>query len=63
MPNATSLDEVLYQFSLAKPVPDAELIDKFVRRYPAYATAITDLAVSIVLDAARGGDDPENDGA
>lgn len=54
---ATPLDEVLYQFSLAKPEPDAELIDEFVRRYPEYAAPITDLAVSIVLDAARGNDE------
>jgi hypothetical protein len=58
---ATPLDEVLYLFSLAKPEPDAELIDEFVRRYPEYATAITDLAVSIVLDAARGGDEEDDD--
>lgn len=57
---ATPLDEVLYQFSLAKPEPDAELIDEFVRRYPEYATAITDLAVSIVLDAARGRDEEDD---
>lgn len=58
----TSLEEVLYQFSFAKPEPDAELIDEFVRRYPEYAAPITDLAVSIVLDAARGADeDAEND--
>lgn len=53
----TPLDEVLYQFSLAKPEPDAELIDEFVRRYPEYAGPITDLAVSIVLDAARESDE------
>jgi len=53
----TPLEEVLYQFSLAKPEPDAELIDEFVRRYPEYAGPITNLAVSIVLDAARGNDE------
>jgi hypothetical protein len=57
---ATPLDEVLYQFSLAKAEPDAELIDEFARRYPEYATALTDLAVSIVLDAARGGNEEED---
>lgn len=59
----TPLDEVLYQFSLAKPEPDAELLDEFVRGYPEYATALTDLAVSIVLDAARGGDEDAEDEA
>ena len=60
--HTTPLEEVLYQFSLAKPEPDAELIDEFVRRYPEYAAPITDLAVSIVLDSARGNDEEfEND--
>jgi hypothetical protein len=57
----TPLDEVLYEFSLAKPEPDAALIDEFVRRYPEYSEALTDLAVSIVLDAARGPDDDAED--
>lgn len=47
---STPLEEVLYEFSLAKPVPDAELLDEFVRLYPEHATALTDLAVDIVLD-------------
>ena len=59
----TPLDEVLYQFSLAKPEPDADLIEEFVRRYPEYATALTDHAVNIVLDAARGPDEDAVDQA
>jgi hypothetical protein len=47
---STPLEEVLYEFSLAKPVPDAELLDEFVRLYPEHAAALTDLAVDIVLD-------------
>jgi hypothetical protein len=30
----TPLRDVLYAFSLAKPIPDARLLDEFVRRYP-----------------------------
>ena len=30
----TPLRDVLYAFSLAQPVPDARLLDEFVRRYP-----------------------------
>jgi len=56
--NATTpLSEVLYEFSLARTRPDAELLDQFVRRYPEHADALTDLAIGIVLDTARGDDD------
>jgi hypothetical protein len=51
---STPLEEVLYEFSLAKPVPDAELLDQFVRLYPEHAMALTDLAVDIVLDSSLG---------
>lgn len=50
----TPLRDVLYAFSLAKAVPDVELLDDFVRRYPGYAAEITDFAVEIAIDAARG---------
>lgn len=55
--SGTSLSDVLYEFSLARPMPDPELLDQFVRRYPKHAQALTDLAIDIVLDAARGDDD------
>jgi hypothetical protein len=45
------LRDVLYEFSLAKEVPDAELIDAFVRRYPEHAAAVTDFAIELVLDS------------
>jgi hypothetical protein len=48
------LRDVLYEFSLAKAVPDVELVDEFVRRYPGYATEITDFAVEVAMDAAWG---------
>lgn len=48
------LRDVLYAFSLAKAVPDVELLDEFVRRYPGYAAEITDFAVEIAVEAARG---------
>ena len=52
----TALRDVLYAFSLAKPVPDARLLDEFVRRYPDYAAEITDFAIELAIDAAQGGD-------
>jgi hypothetical protein len=51
----TALRDVLYAFSLAKPVPDARLLDEFVRRYPQHAAEITDFAIELAIDAAQGG--------
>ena len=47
----TPLRDVLYAFSLAKPIPDAELLDDFVRRYPEYAADLTDFAIELIMDA------------
>ena len=52
-PYEASASDVMYEFSLAKPIPDADLLDQCVRRFPQHAAALTDLAISIVLDAAR----------
>ena len=57
----TALRDVLYAFSLAKPVPDARLLDEFVRRYPEHAAEITDFAIELAIDAARGNDDNAQD--
>ncbi|MEO5925670.1 MAG: hypothetical protein ABIR70_17745 [Bryobacteraceae bacterium] len=46
--------DLLYEFSLAKELPDADLLEDFVRRYPEHAGALTDFAIDIVLDAAQG---------
>jgi hypothetical protein len=48
------LRDVLYAFSLAQPVPDARLLDEFVRRYPEHSVEITDFAIELAIDAARG---------
>lgn len=52
-------NDAMYEFSLAKPIPDADLLDQFVRRFPQHAEALTNLAISIVLDAARPDDEGE----
>jgi hypothetical protein len=55
--NSTAqLRDVLYAFSLAKTVPDAPLLDEFVKRYPQYAAEITDFAIEVAIDAARDDD-------
>jgi hypothetical protein len=45
--------DVLYEFSLAKAVPDAELLDEFVRRYPEHAAVLTDFAIELAVDSLR----------
>src|ERR1700730_14096590 len=46
------LRDVLYAFSLAKAVPDAQLLDEFVGQYPHYTAEITDFAIEVAIDAA-----------
>jgi hypothetical protein len=55
----TPLRDAMYAMSLAKSVPDAELLDEFVRRYPEHAEALTDFAIELAIDALRHGDDDE----
>lgn len=45
------LRDVLYQFSLAKEIPDAEILDEYARLYPEYAETLTDFAVQLVVDS------------
>lgn len=53
----TPLRDAIYALALAKPVPDAELLDEFARRYPQYADALTDFAIELAIDALQHGDD------
>jgi len=45
-----SLQDALYALALAKPVPDAAVLDDLVRRYPQYAEQLTDMAVALALE-------------
>jgi hypothetical protein len=45
------LRNVLYELALAKPAPDAALVDEFVRHYPEYASDLTAYAIELALDA------------
>ena len=53
IPSGAPLCDVLYNFSLAKRVPDAELLDNFVRRFPQYADSLTEFAIELAMDALR----------
>lgn len=45
------LRDVLYEFSLTKRIPDADLLDEYVRQFPQYADELVEFAVSLALDA------------
>ena len=51
------LRDVLYDFSLAQVVPDADLLDEYAKLYPSYASELTEFAIDIFLDAKRGTDE------
>ena len=46
------LDDVLYAFAMATPIPDPGTLEEFTRKYPAYADDLTDFAVDLLLDSA-----------
>lgn len=50
----TPLRDALYILSLAQRVPDAELLDDVIRRYPEHAQALTDFAIELAMDALCG---------
>jgi hypothetical protein len=54
----TPLRNVLYEFALAKPVPDAALVDEFVQHYPEYASELTAYAIELALDAIAARNEP-----
>lgn len=45
------LRNVLYRFSMAREVPDPELLDEYVRLYPEYVETLTDFAVQLVVES------------
>lgn len=49
--SAGSLQDALYALALAKPIPDAAVLDDLVRRYPHCAAQLTDMAVELALEA------------
>lgn len=43
------LSEVMNDLALAQEKPDAELLEEFTRRYPAYAEQLTDYAIELAI--------------
>jgi hypothetical protein len=52
-----ALRDAFYALSVAKAVPDAEVLDDIIRSYPEHAEALTDFAIHLAVDAIRHGDD------
>ena len=44
------LRDIFYELSMAKPIPDSDVLDDFIRRYPEHATVLTDFAIELALD-------------
>jgi hypothetical protein len=53
----TSLSDAKYHLALSQSSPDAELLDKLVRRFPEHATALTEFAIALALDSFGQSDD------
>ena len=45
-----AIEDALYELSLERRIPNAELLDDIVRRYPEYATELTNFVIELVLD-------------
>lgn len=63
---ASSENDVLYEFALAYNHPDAQQLDDFARRFPRHADALTTLAIELALECRAGDgrampDHPEQD--
>jgi hypothetical protein len=51
---STRLRDAMYELSMAKPVPDATLLDHVVMRFPEHASVLTEFAIELALDTLRG---------
>jgi hypothetical protein len=48
--NNKPLSDVLNALAMAMPIPDAGILEKFVRDYPQHADALTDFALELALE-------------
>jgi len=58
--NAAPLQDAFYALSLAKPMPDAEVLDELVRLYPEFGAQLTEMAVELALDALAGEEEDDS---
>src|SRR5260370_40094970 len=58
--NVTPLQAAFYALSLAKPMPDAEVLDELVRLYPEFGAQLTEMAVELALDALAGEEEDDS---
>src|SRR5215211_3326114 len=58
--NVAPLQDAFYALSLAKPMPDAEMLDELVRVYPEFSAQLTEMAVELALDALAGEEEDES---
>ena len=52
-----SLRDAKYHLALATPLPDAELLDEMVRRFPEHAADLTEFAIALAVDRLGATDD------
>ena len=57
-----SMRDAKYYLALCKPLPDAELLDEVVRRFPEFADELTEFAIDLALDAAGEAEDAPVEG-
>lgn len=53
-PTSPTLREALYSLAVAKEIPDADVLDDAVRRFPQYGNELTEFAIAVAIDALRG---------
>lgn len=51
------LDDAIYALSVAKDVPDADVLEAVIKEYPELASELTEYAIEMVVDAVIGDDD------
>lgn len=56
-PTESRLDDAIYALSMAKDVPDADVLEAVIKDYPELANELTEYAIDMVVDAMIGDDD------
>lgn len=56
-PTESRLDDAIYALSMAKDVPDADVLEAVIKEYPDLANELTEYAIEMVVDAMIGDDE------